>query len=128
MEFRSRRLVKHEDLNARGTLFGGRLLEWIDEEAAIFAFCQLDTQMVVTKYMSEINFVSASKLGDVLEFGMELTIVGRTSITFCCEVRNKVTKSPVITLDKIVFVKVDEDGKPEPHGLEPTYTQNVVKE
>jgi acyl-CoA hydrolase len=37
MNFHARKLVKPEDLNnPRGTLFDGRLLEWIDEEAAIY--------------------------------------------------------------------------------------------
>jgi acyl-CoA hydrolase len=117
MEFRSRRLIKYEDLNARGTLFGGSLLRFIDEEAAIFAFCQLDTQMVVTKFISEINFISPVSLGDVIEMGMEITDIGNTSITFKCEVRNKSNKSPVVIIDRIVFVKVNELGKATPHGL-----------
>jgi acyl-CoA hydrolase len=117
MEFRSRRLVKYEDLNARGTLFGGQLLRCIDEEAAIYASCQLETQSIVTKYISEINFISPVKLGDVIEFGMEMVDVGRTSITFRCDVRNKFDKQTVVKIDKIVFVKIDENGRPTPHGL-----------
>ena len=34
MNFNTRKWVKPEDLNANHTLFGGRLLSWIDEEAA----------------------------------------------------------------------------------------------
>jgi acyl-CoA hydrolase len=120
MKFRNRRLIKTEDLNPRGTLFGGRVLQWIDEEAAIYAFCQLGTQRVVTKYMSEINFVSPGKLGDVIEIGMDMVEIGRTSITFNCEVRNKMTKQTIIKVDKIVFVNVDEDGKSTPHNLKTT--------
>ena len=41
MKYRTRKLIKPEDLNSRETLFGGQLLKWIDEEAAIFAMCQL---------------------------------------------------------------------------------------
>jgi len=37
MKFYSRKWIKPEDLNPNGSLFGGRLLSWIDEEAAIFA-------------------------------------------------------------------------------------------
>ena len=37
ISFRTRKWVKPEDLNANGTLFGGSLLRWIDEEAAIYA-------------------------------------------------------------------------------------------
>ena len=117
MEFRTRRLIKYEDLNPRGTLFGGKLLQFIDEEAAIYAICQLDTQMVVTKYMSEINFIAPAHLGDIVEFGMDMVHIGNTSITFACEVRNKNTKQTIIMIDKIVFVNIDENGKPKPHNL-----------
>ncbi len=117
MVFRSRRLVKTEDLNPRGTLFGGRMLQWIDEEAAIYTFCQLQTERVVTKYISEVNFIAPAKLGDVIEMGMEMVNIGKTSITFCCEVRNKNTKDVIVKIDRIVFVNVDENGKSTPHNL-----------
>jgi acyl-CoA thioesterase YciA len=116
MKYRTRKLVKPEDLNTRRTLFGGQVLKWIDEEAAIFAVCQLGSPNIVTKAMSEINFVSTAVLGDILEFGMELVDVGMTSITMACDVRNKMTKQSVIKIDKIVFVLLDENGKPKPHG------------
>jgi acyl-CoA hydrolase len=116
MKYRTRKLIKPGDLNPRGTLFGGRILEWIDEEAAIFAICQLNSPNIVTKAMSEINFVTTGKLGDVIEFGMELASVGTTSITIACDVRNKQTKQSIIRIDKIVFVLLDEEGKPKSHG------------
>ena len=50
MNFHTRKWVKPEDLNPNGTLFGGSLLRWIDEEAAIYAIVQLGNQRVVTKY------------------------------------------------------------------------------
>jgi len=116
MKYRTRKLIKPEDLNPRGTLFGGRLLEWIDEEASIYAICQLENPNIVTKAMSEINFLSKVDLGDVIEFSMELISVGVTSITIQCEVRNKQTKTPIIKIDKIVFVTLDEQGRPKAHG------------
>jgi len=66
--------------------------------------------------MSEINFVSTAKTGDIAEIGCELVDYGRTSIIITCEVRNKDTKKTIIKVDKIVFVLLDEDGKPKPHG------------
>lgn len=116
MIYRTRKLIKPEDLNPRGTLFGGRLLEFIDEEAAIFAMCQLDSSNIVTKIMSEVNFIVPANLGDVIEFGMELVNFGKTSITIRCEVRNKKTLQLITAIDKIVFVLLDENGKPKPHG------------
>lgn len=117
MNYRSRRLIKTEDLNSRGTLFGGRLMEFIDEEAAIYAICQLETENVVTKLISEINFVSPARLGDIVEIGMETLNIGKTSITLKCAVRNKKTGNVIVNIDKIVFVNVDENGKSTPHGM-----------
>lgn len=116
MNFHTRKWIKPEDLNPNGTLFGGSLLKWIDEEAAIYTICQLENSRIVTKYMSEINFVSSAKKGDVIELGIIATMFGTTSITLYCEVRNKITKQSILTIEKIVFVNMDEDGKPTPHG------------
>ena len=116
MNFRTRKLIKYEDLNAKGTLFGGQVLKWIDEEAAIFCMCQLNTKSIVTKAMSEINFVSSANTGDIIEIGCELVSFGTTSITIACEVRNKDTKQTIIRIDSIVFVLLNENGRPKPHG------------
>ncbi|MCW9709084.1 acyl-CoA thioesterase [Fodinibius salsisoli] len=122
MRFYSRKLIKPEDLNSNGTLFGGSVLSWIDEEAFIFVTCQLDKGNVVTKYMTEINFVSSAELGDIIEIGMETIKFGKSSITIRCEVRNKFTKDIIIKIDEIVFVHLGEDGRPAPHGA--TVPQN----
>lgn len=115
MKYYSRKLIRPSDLNANDTLFGGSLLKWIDEEAGIYAMSKLDSQKVVTKYMSEIDFVSSAKQGDIIEIGLKFLDVGRTSISFRCEVRNLVTKKTIIRIERIVFVKVDEKERPTPH-------------
>jgi acyl-CoA hydrolase len=118
MKFFSRKWIKPEDLNPHGTLFGGQLLRWIDDEAAIFAMCQLNhSANIVTKFISEIDFKSSARTGDIIEMGVEVVSLGNSSITLCCEVRNKVSKEKIITIDKIVFVAVNAEGKPTPHGL-----------
>lgn len=117
MQFYSRKWIMPEDLNPNGSLFGGRLLSWIDAEAAIFGMCQLGhDRHLVTKFISEINFVSSAKQGDVVEMGMEIVKVGKTSITLHAIVRNMATKAVIIEIDDIVFVNLGSDGKPEPHG------------
>ena len=116
MNYHTRKWIKPEDLNPNHTLFGGRLLQWIDEEAALYAIVQLETQRCVTKYISEINFVSSAKQGDIIEIGIVATDFGTTSITLQCEVRNMMTRQTIITIDKIIFVGVDEQGKPTKHG------------
>lgn len=117
MRFLSRRLVMPNDLNYANALFGGRALEWIDEEAAIYAICQLETNFLVTKHIGEISFESPAMQGDVVEFGLATKKVGRTSITVTCLVRNKATKKTICLADDIVFVRVDPETKqPIPHG------------
>jgi hypothetical protein len=33
-----------------------------------------------------------------------------------CEVRNKISRKTILSIDKLVFVNLDEDGNPAPHG------------
>lgn len=117
MRFLSRRLVMPNDLNYANSLFGGRALEWIDEEAAIYAICQLESNVLVTKHIGEISFESPAMQGDVVEFGLATKRVGKTSITVTCLVRNKITKKTICLADDIVFVRVDpETRQAVPHG------------
>ncbi|WP_397362763.1 acyl-CoA thioesterase [Olleya sp. R77988] len=116
MRFHTRKWVKPEDLNPNGTLFGGKLLAWIDEEAALYTIVQLENNRIVTKYMSEINFMSKAVEGDVIEIGMEVKKFGRSSITLNCEVRNMRNRETIITVDNIIMVNLGDDGKPKPHG------------
>lgn len=124
MKFTSRKLIKPGDLNANNTLFGGALLKWIDEEAGIYAMTKLNDQKVVTKFMSEINFRSTARQGDIIEIGLAFGSAGVTSITFSCEVRHILNKEVILSIDRIVFVLVDEKGKPKPHGLT---TQSIIE-
>jgi acyl-CoA hydrolase len=116
MKFHTRKWVKPEDLNPNGTLFGGRLLAWIDEEAALYTIVQLENQRVVTKYMSEIDFNNKAVEGDIIEIGIEIKKFGKSSLTLKCEVRNMMTRETIITVENIIMVNLDENGKPKPHG------------
>lgn len=116
MRFHTRKWVKPGDLNANETLFGGRVLAWIDEEAALYSIIQLENKRIVTKYMSEINFMSTAIKGDIVEIGIEVVKFGKSSLTLNCEVRNKMTRETIVTVDNIIMVNLGEDGKPKPHG------------
>ena len=116
MRFHTRKWVKPEDLNANGTLFGGKLLAWIDEEAALYSIVQLENPKVVTKFMSEINFMSAAKQGDIVEIGLDVVQFGKSSLVLKCEVRNMMTREKIITIDNITMVNLGQDGKPKSHG------------
>jgi len=116
LRFRTQKWVRPEDLNANGTLFGGSLLKWIDEEATIYTIVQMGNRRVVTKLMSEINFVASAQEGDIIEMGLTATEFGRSSLTMRAEVRNMITRNSILTIDRIVFVNLGDDGRPAPHG------------
>ncbi len=125
INFYTRKWIRPEDLNANGTLFGGSLLKWIDEEATIYTIVQLGNPRVVTKLISEINFVSSARQGDLVEMGLQATAFGRTSVTMRAHVRNMITRDTILTIEKIVFVSLDDDGRPTPHGFtEITYDRD----
>jgi len=128
MKYHTRKWVKPEDLNPNGTLFGGRLLQWIDEELGIYAIIQLEIPRTVTKFMSEIDFVNSAKQGDIIEIGIEMVKFGKTSITLNCNVRNKLTHKTIIEIDKIIMVSLDENGIPKNHNkTEVEYVKDRLK-
>jgi acyl-CoA hydrolase len=48
--------------------------------------------------------------------GLVATDFGRTSLTMRAEVRNMITRRVILTIERIVFVNLDQDGLPAPHG------------
>lgn len=128
MRFHTRKWIKPEDLNPNGTLFGGQLLAWIDEELALYSIIQLENSRIVTKHMSEINFVSSAKQGDVIEIGIDVVKFGNTSLTLQCEVRNMMSRATIITIESITMVSMGSDGKPKAHGkTEIEYVEDRLK-
>ena len=116
MKFLTRKLITHENLNPRGYLHGGELLKWIDEEGGIHAGIEMNTSLIVTKMMSEIDFKFPVILGDVIEIGMQTLSIGKTSCTLACEVRSLHADKVVLSIDKIVYVRVNKYGLPKGHG------------
>ena len=117
-----RKWVKPADLNQHGALFGGRLMEWVDEEAAIIAGVQLGTVSIVTRHMSAVDFVARADRGD-LPYGVSR--FGRTSVTLSCVVENVATAQVILTLAEIVFVAVDDAGLPVAHGFDTVANDSV---
>ena len=117
MKYFTRKMIAHKDLNSNGTLFGGRVLDWIDEEAYIYCSTVLNNDRVVTRSMSGVDFNASAIRGDIIEIGMETVKLGRSSITVRCDVRNKRTEKSITSVNQIVFVNLGPDGKPASHGI-----------
>lgn len=99
-----------KDIGMGGNLFGGVMLAWMDEAAAIFAFQSTGMRMVTLKY-SEIVFRRPVRVGDLVEFYAGNPRTGRTSFTFDLEGR---VRNEVVFHTTGIFVAVDEQGRPIP--------------
>ena len=108
MKFLTRKLITPADLNPRGTLHGGQLLKWIDEEGGIHAALELQTGLIVTKFISEIDFKFPVLEGDVVEIGMQTLDIGNTSCTLACDVRSLQADRIVCSIDKMVYIRVKQ--------------------
>ena len=115
----SRQFIMYPDLNSFGRLFGGRLLSWIDEALAMSAVDITGTANLATRHMSEVEFLAPGQLGDILEIWSRPIKKGRTSLQLEAEawVRRDKKGKPEreqISSCKMVFVVLDEEGKPRP--------------
>ena len=117
MELITTYICKKGDIGIHDNMFGGLLLGLIDDAAASYASQICDTQRVVTLKIDELIFKKPVKVGNILKVYGEIVSFGTTSVTLYIEVRkhNVYTGSQdIVTYTKIVFVRIDEDGKPIP--------------
>ncbi|MDZ4660588.1 MAG: acyl-CoA thioesterase [Pseudomonadota bacterium] len=110
-------LVMPQDANNFGTMFGGKLLEYIDKCAAITAF-RFCGKQVVTASFERIDFLEPIHLADILELEGRIIYTGKTSLVIKVDVYHSDIKSSgkltKATSGYTVFVCVDENGKPSP--------------
>lgn len=113
-------LLKYEDINGEGRLFGGQLVSWIDEVAGTVAKRHAGSQ-VTTASIDNLQFKNAAYLNDLVVIIGHLTYVGRTSM----EVRVDSYVEDVsgfrrpINRAFLTLVALDADQKPMPvpYGL-----------
>ena len=115
LEFRY--LVCAPELNAHGTLHGGMLLKWIDEATGMHAR-KLTNRVNVTRAISEIEFISKVKLGEIVLIKSKLEAAGDTSLTFSINASEDISGRPIAQVKKVVFVAIDHHGNPVRHGVE----------
>jgi acyl-CoA thioesterase YciA len=112
-------IMMPKDTNALGTIFGGVILSYIDLAGAVEARKHIKGRFV-TVAMHEVKFVAPVYMGDIVSFYTKVEKIGNTSITIKVEVEsermNPFAYPPVVrvTEAEIVFVAVDENGKPMP--------------
>ncbi|WP_067726762.1 acyl-CoA thioesterase [Oceanobacillus damuensis] len=104
------------DTNHLNTIFGGKILAYIDEIAALAAMKHANSA-VVTASIDSVDFLSSAKVGDSLTLEAYVTYTGTSSM----EVYVKVTAHDLIKNEKklttesfLTMVAVNENGKPVP--------------
>lgn len=109
---RQTRMLMYQDLNTRGKLYGGRLLEWIDMVAGITGRRYCGTE-VTTAAIDKLDFLTAAKLGDILEIIGKVTYVGNTSFEVKVEtyVDRQNGKRERINRAYLVMVALDEEER-----------------
>lgn len=105
------------DTNARGTIFGGVILSYIDLAGALAAR-QRALRNFVTKAMHEVEFIAPVYVGDVVSFYADVVGEGKTSIAVRVEVEAERFSEPGmrarVTEAVVVYVAIDENGKATP--------------
>jgi uncharacterized protein (TIGR00369 family) len=107
-------LVRPEHLNHHGYLFGGRLLEWLDEQAYIAAISQLVPRAnLVTIGIDNVEFKHPVTQGSLLRFRSSNVHTGRTSLTVHTQVfLLSGSDETLIFRAYVTFVCLDDSGKP----------------
>ncbi|HUF42937.1 MAG TPA: hotdog domain-containing protein [Verrucomicrobiae bacterium] len=105
------------DTNAHGTIFGGVILSHIDLAGGIAA-ARTAARNFVTRAMREVEFIAPVYVGDVVSFYTAIVRQGTTSVTVKVTVESERYREPrrrvKVTEAEVVYVAVDEGGKPIP--------------
>jgi acyl-CoA hydrolase len=109
-------IVLPSDANALGTIFGGKIMAWIDIAGAIAAGRHA-RRVVVTASLDALHFVAPVKVGYVVQLKASVNFAGKTSMEVGVRVdsENPVTGEMAHTATAYcTFVALDEHGKPTP--------------
>ena len=108
------------DTSELGNISGGVILSQIDLAAAIVsksACSNARVNRMVTRAMNEVEFTSPVLVGDVLCCYGSIMRTGKTSVTVHVDVEvDRNGRIIPVTEATVVFVALDENGKPTPIG------------
>lgn len=107
-------IVQPPQTNMYGTAFGGQIMAWMDEAAAIAAlrFCKMPC---VTVSVDRVQFTKPIKMGHILIMKARVNYTGRTSmevgVRVCSEDPMTGVRQHALT-GYLTFVAIDKKGKP----------------
>ena len=114
-------IVRSQHINGYGRLFGGILMQWIDELAGVVSR-RHSGMTVTTASIDNLSFHAPAYQDDMIVLIGRLTYVGRTSMEVRVDAYVEDTASGMrktINRAYFVMVAIDEAGNPQPvPGLE----------
>ena len=116
MTFQQYRLVKYVDLNPSQHLFAGTSATWFVEESYLCAATQYPQCRLVCRSIKNMEMILPVNVGDVLIYSGECSF-GKTSITVTMNVTRQ-KDNQTIAKGQVVFVNINEEGKPTPHNIQ----------
>jgi acyl-CoA hydrolase len=106
-------IVNSSNINGYGRLFGGQLMQWIDETAAVVAR-RHSQKNVTTAAVDRLQFRKEARANDTVVLRGYLTYVGNTSMEV--KVKSYVEKlngeRVLINEAYVVMIAIDENEKP----------------
>ena len=117
MKLISTKLCKTSDIGVNENLFGGIMLAWLDEAGGILASTSACSSNMITLKMDEVLFKHPVKVKEQIRIYGEVERTGKTSVQLYLEARRANLKDEteeVVCSTKMVFVRVDKNGKPAP--------------
>ena len=107
-------LIMHQHLNAGGRLFGGMLMQWVDEVSGVVAMRHCGTYRVTTAAVDNLQFKEPVYEGEILVMIGYATYVGKTSMEV--EIDSYVERSDgmrhLVNRAFSVMVAVNEEERP----------------
>lgn len=110
-------IVLPGDANARGTIFGGKLVQWVDIAASVAAM-RHSGRPVVTASIDALHFLEPVRVGEVVVIQAQVNEAFRTSMEVGVRVEVEDPRQPgqrrYTTKAYLTFVALDEEGRPVP--------------
>lgn len=110
------RIMMPTDANVLGNVFGGAIMRYMDEVAAIAAFKHVRGN-VVTASVDRMDFLSPVYVGDLLIMKAAVNFVGRTSMEVGVRIESENLRTGAVTHAGscfLTYVALDESKRPTP--------------
>src|SRR6516165_5448267 len=111
-------LVFPEDVNSRGTLYGGRMMYWIVTAGTLTA-SRCARGLVALGAMDDLDFLHPVFLGDIVTVSAQVEFIGRASLELGVDVHAenpRTGRCRRTTSSHLAFVALDDRERPRAAG------------